>query len=296
MAQSVLSQARDTMLNGSYMFALAIGVLGSSVIHFSQGLMKLGILRRQEGKATARSRCAYGIGVVLNFTAPFWVIVANRFGPTVLYTSMYAVGLLPLLVFSAMKLKHRVSPRDISGAILIVLASVALVFGVAPKMAPPLPGMNILPMLWVALALSACLYVGLQIASPGRWISEGLLLGLVGGCFLAMDSLLKGIAQADGGVVGFLPITTGGAGLFLLSFVGAGIALGMTQWAHVRGAAPAQTIAAYDAAYISLPILLLPVFQEKTSLDVWCVGGLVLMIVGLLVLNRGTKADSDLNP
>ena len=291
-ALSALSLQFIPMLEWSYLVVLVIGVIGSSVIHFSQGLMKLGILRSQLGQATSRSRWIYRVGVILNFTAPLWVVLANRFGPTALYTSMYAVGLLPLLLFSSVKLKDRASRAEILASVLIVTAAVLLAIGASQTMAVPLTDSNVRPFIWVALVLLVGLIIGLGVSRSLGWPSVGLLMGIVGGCFLAMDSLLKGIAQSDGGVVGFLPQTGTGLWLFFFSFIGAGIAFGMTQWAHVRGASPTQTIAAYDAGYVVLPILLMPMLGGDAHLNNWCIGGLLLMAVAITGLSLGRIRDS----
>lgn len=273
------------MLEWSHTIALGLGIAGSIVIHISQGMMKLGIWLRQQGNETVRSRWIYRIGVTLNFTAPLWIVVANRFGPTALYTSMYAVGLLPLLVFSATKLNYRPARSEIAGSILIVLASPLLASGVAKLGLATASPKDVWAFLWVGLLLLTLLSLGLHLAKKLRWPPEGLLFGGVGGGYLALDSLLKGIAQANEGVVGFLPKTPEGWGLFILSFLGAGIAFGMTQWAHFRGAAPSQTIASYDAGYVLLPILLLPFLYQNAQLNWFCLLGIAITLSGLVLLS-----------
>lgn len=80
--------------------------------------MRLGIFRRSSSSTGFKSNQVYLFGLILNFTAPLWVILANRFGPTILYTSVYAVGLIPLLVFSCIQFGHRIRPRELIGAVL----------------------------------------------------------------------------------------------------------------------------------------------------------------------------------
>ena len=85
--------------------AMLIGIAGTSVIHSSKGVMKLGMQRLQHAKAVGGPKRAasaiYTAGMLANFTTPFWVMFANLFAPTVFYTSMYGLGLISLLLFLA---------------------------------------------------------------------------------------------------------------------------------------------------------------------------------------------------
>lgn len=272
-----------------YYLALGIGLIGSSVIHFSQGLLKLAIYRRQAGDRSVANRHLYGLGLVLNFSAPFWVIAANRFGPTVLYTSMYASGLLGLILFSKWKLHHPLRFLEVLGASLLVLGSVLLVLGFGrtdiAAMETTQPGW----LIGALLLLGLLVWPAVRLSEKVDWLPTGLVMGAIGGAFLALDSLLKGVAQADGGVAGFLPVTSQGWALFLLSFMGAAAALGMTQWAYGKHHPPTPTIAAYDAGYIALPVLLLPVAQGKSGQwDPVCVAGLVVVVLGLFCMGRAS--------
>ncbi len=117
----------------NYPIALLIGLLGTSVIHASKGIMKLGILRIRaagvEGRSKRRASLLYGAGIAANFTAPFWVMVANLFGPTVLYTSMYGAGLVALLLFSRFILHEHLTRRHVLGAAVIMAGTGVLGYG-----------------------------------------------------------------------------------------------------------------------------------------------------------------------
>ena len=97
----------------SFVLAMAIGVLGTSVIHLSKGVMKRGLVLMRERVARPRTaRSVYFAGVAMNFTNPLWVIIANRFAPTVYYTSMYGLGLVALLVYARFRLGENISRRQ----------------------------------------------------------------------------------------------------------------------------------------------------------------------------------------
>ncbi|NBB80066.1 MAG: hypothetical protein GVY36_11590 [Verrucomicrobia bacterium] len=277
-------------MDPQHLIVLVIGIVGSLTVHLSQGLLKLAILRRADGAGGRRNSFLYTTGLVLNLSAPLWVILANRFGPTVLYTSMYATGLLGLILFSCWKLGRPLRAAEGFGALLIMIGSAVVVLGYQrggiTEMETTAPGW----LLGAALMLALLLIPGVRLAEHWEWLPTGLVMGGFGGAFLAIDSLLKGVAQAEGGAGAFLPISGTGWTLFALSFLGAAAALGMTQWAHAKKQPPTPTIAAYDAAYVALPILILPLAQgQGIGLDPVCLAGLGLIVGGLFWIGRANQ-------
>lgn len=108
-----------------------------------------------------------------------------------------------------------------------------------------------------------------------------------GGAFLALDSLLKGVAQSDSGAAAFLPSTVTGVALFAVSFIGAAMAFAMTQWADARGTPSSATIAGYDAAYMVTPVVLVSMgMQQGYILNPLCLLGLGFTFCSLALLHR----------
>jgi len=274
-------------MSDGYLIALLFGVLGSVVVHLSQGLMRLGILRQQQAILSRNSRLLYLTGMLLNFSAPLWVVIANRFGSTILYTSIYAIGLLALLWFSCIKLGMTLRRRDLAGAVLLTVGAALLALGSITLDAQPMHELNTMPMWWFAMTL---LLIVLPLALLTRryaWLPQGILFGALGGAFLALDSVFKGIAQSDLGAAAWLPSTAAGMQLFAISFIGAIMAFAMTQWAHIRAAPPSATIAGYDAAYVLTPLLLLSLATGDASvLNALCLWGAACILVALVLLHR----------
>ncbi len=104
--------------------AMTIGFVGTSVIHISKGMMKLGISRMRAGRAgdggVRRVSIVYIAGMFANFTTPFWVMPANLFAPTVFYTSMYGTGLVAgaTLIQSAPHLDHALTATPTRHSVL----------------------------------------------------------------------------------------------------------------------------------------------------------------------------------
>lgn len=270
-----------------HVMVILIGIVGSSVIHFSQGLMRLGIMRKAAGEVTKRTRWIYGMGVALNLSAPLWVVLANRFGPTTLYTSMYAAGIIVLILFSNIKLGAPFRARDLTGSIFLI-AGTALLGMDGLGNPTDMSTVDPVPLLLTALVAFLLIWPLGRYGHRLSIIPQGLLFGMLGGGFLALDSLLKGVAQYDSGSAAFVPSTGPGLMLFVLSFIGAAAAFGMTQWAHFRNARASETIAGYDAAYVALPVLILPLTaNDSTGVSTMCYAGLVCLGIGLFFMVSG---------
>lgn len=270
--------------------AMLIGIAGTSTIHLSKGVMKHGVVLLREcsriqpsaGGAVARvkARGVYVAGIAMNFTNPVWVIVANRYAPTVYYTSMYGVGLVSLLLFSHVVLNERLDSRRLLGAAVVILGT--LVVGVG-RIVTPVPGMHLasrtLVLVIAALWVIAAPLTALLSRSTSMTLQE-LLFGLLGGGLASLEAVLKGIAQsgADGNT--FLPQTGPNWVIFLVSFLGAAGAFAMIQWSYLRRCRVSIMAAAYDVSYVALPLVLVAVAVPGERLG-------LLSILGLLVLACG---------
>ncbi len=287
--------------------AMAIGIVGSSAVHLSKGVMKLGISGLGAGGASGgasggaatpavavaiaaarrRSRVIYALGIALNFTTPLWVIVANRFAPTVYYTSMYGLGLGALLVYSRLRLHEHIAPRQLLGVLLIV--SGTLVIGVS-ELTQDVPSLYdasrsrlfIVAGLWILLTpLAAVLMRG------GRPAIQEILFGVAGGGLAALDAIAKGVAQSGEAGNTFLPTTGANWVLFVLSFIGAAGAFGMIQWSYLRSCRASMMSATYDLAYVAVPLLLVPFILGTPMVGPWCIVGIALLGIGAALTAGG---------
>lgn len=268
--------------------AMLIGVLASAVIHLSQGLMKLGIqrIRTPEPVAGLSGRTLHVTGMALNFTAPLWVILANRFAPTPFFTSMYATGLLVLLAFSCYKMGECLRPVQVAGAGVIVAGTLLIAGGEYIAGTPSMASVD--PRIVIAVA------AGWLLATPvlgwfmlgRRTVARELVFGLAAGGFLALDALLKGLAQADPEGSTFLPQTPAAWGLFAASFVGAAGAFGMMQWGFARGCRASIVAANYNVGYVMVPLLVVPLATTGAGIGWWCVAGVALLALGVMAVQR----------
>lgn len=111
------------------LIAMALGIIGSSVIHLSQGMMRYRwYLRKVQPDRSRMAANYFRVGLLMNFSAPLWVIAANGFAPTVFFTSMYAVGLIPLLIFTCAKMGECFGRRQLAGVATIILGTAVIAY------------------------------------------------------------------------------------------------------------------------------------------------------------------------
>ena len=255
--------------------AMALGVVGSSVVYLSKGVMRAGITRRH--------RLLYLLGMVMNFTNPLWVIVANRYAPTVYFTSMYGIGLVPLILYAHRALGEELTRRTLLGMGVIAAATILVGFDTNVRGAPALGGfprssVALVAALWFvawpgALAL---------LRRPGRGVQE-FMFGVAAGGMAALEALVKGVAQTSGGVTGFVPSDPFGWVLFATSFLGAAGAFLLIQWSILRNCRAAYMAATYDITYVALPVFTVQLLHPGGSAGVITIAGLALFTIGGIV-------------
>lgn len=273
--------------------AMVIGVFGTTTIHLSKGMMRLGIkhLRREEvgfgeQKSTSRKRASaiYTTGVLMNFTNPLWVIVANRFAPTVYYTSMYGLGLIALLVFSRIRLRETIDHRQILGVFVIVAGT--LIVGVSELLdgAPSLFGASRIRVITIALLWVVAAPILAIMLRGWKIVIQEVFFGITAGGLAALEAVVKGVAQAGAVSNSFLPQTTVNWWLFGLSFFGAAGAFGLIQWSYFRSCRASVMGAAYDVAYVAVPLLIVPYVLGAPTLGFWCFTGLAVLTAGAFLV------------
>ena len=270
--------------------AIALGILGTSVIHLSKGLMAYGL----SSKPRKAKRLVYSLGILLNFTNPLWVVLANRFAPTPYYTSVYGFGLIPLLVFSYLVLHQRFSKAQLLSTVLIVCGTILLgysqVISEVPSMYTPDPtGIVTFASLW--LLVMPLILVGMKSL---RLPVQEVAFGLAAGGMAALDAVIKGVAQTSQIGSTYLPVTTLGWFLFLGSFLGALGAFVLIQWSYLRQCRPSIMGGVYDVSYTAMPLLLLAGFQNYPIRSPLLVVGFTLLLLGVILsLDLSTKPSLD---
>jgi hypothetical protein len=288
----------------SALLVILLGIAATTQNHLAKALERQGIdvfdmlrarLKRsaEEVPSGFKKPLIYTVGLILNHTTFLYhLMVAPLKGNTALYTSMYGMGLVTLLVYSTRVMKERISRLELTGALTICLGTLTL--GLEGVSRPP-PDMSHIDLartgISLVILLSVCallILTGMHNGSP-RVI--GLLFGLCAGICGCLDPFLKGVGQATGGAGKFLPSGFGGWLLLAFSFIIGEAAVVITQVGFIHRSRANILVPAYNCSYVAIPVLL-QAFLLPGYILYWSTGGgLVLIMVGI-VLMRAFRAEA----
>jgi drug/metabolite transporter (DMT)-like permease len=270
--------------------AMAIGVLGTSVIHLSKGMARHAVQQIGAARDAAQKRAArlfYLLAIIINHSNPIWIIWANTYAAPTRYTSMYGFGLVVLLLYSLFVLGERLEPRQLTGALIILGGTAAL--GILTGESAPLgvqgirTGRALLSMAGAVVA-TAVLLLSEAARTRGATSRLEIVAGVLAGLLASFDPLLKAMGQSGPCGNTILPSTAVGWILYLASFVIALVAFLVTQWGFFRGCRAAILVAAFNATYVTAPIVVLSLSLPGYRLSGWAWASLVLINAGILAI------------
>lgn len=266
--------------------AMLLGVASSGTLHISQALMRQGIARLRSGDRRTATRLMYTLGLLLNFTAPFWVMVANLFADTLWFTSMFATGMVALLMFSYWVMKEPVNRWQILGALCIVVGTILIATAGFSDSTRERTGFNLAILLTASVIWLVVMPAAALVTRHRALTVQEVIFGLAAGGFLALDALWKSLAQQRvDGSVGVVPQGFEAWALLGVSFLGAAGAFLMMQWSYWRHCRAAAVMVGYNLMYVTLPLALaslLALLQGRLPWNPLIVLGLVIMVVGAL--------------
>lgn len=296
----------------SAILVVLLGLVSTTQNHMAKALERQGIsvlevlkarFSRREGRGTqkrpageSRVGLVYVTGLILNHTVfVYHLLIAPLGGNTALYTSMYGVGLVVLLLYSTRVMEERLSHRELLGVLAILGGTLLVGIDGISRPAPNMGNMDMngtLAALALLLAACACLLAaGLR---NGTEQGIGLAFGLTAGALGTLDPFLKGVAQTEGG--GRLtPGSITGWVLLVSSFLIGEVAFLVTQWGFYRRARANILVPALNSSYIGVPVVLQSILLPGYVLSPPTFTGLVLIMSGFLLvrgLGRGPRQET----
>ncbi len=288
------------------LWVILVGILSTTQNHLAKALERQGIevfdqirawLLKTGGVAAGgvRKPLIYTVGLILNHTTFLYhLLVVPLGGTTALYTSMYGIGLVALLVYSTRVMHEKITSLELAGAGAILVGT--LIIGLEGIWRPPLD-MAQMDVRSTLLALGMLLggslgwmAVGLRNASPKV---IGLAFGLSAGICGALDPFLKGVGQAAGGGAKLAPGTGIGWVLFVVSFVIGEAAVVITQWGFIRRARANILVPAFNCSYIATPVALQAFLLPGYDLYVSSWTGLGLIMGGIILMRAFKRQNGE---
>jgi len=276
---------------------LLLGIISTIQTHLAKALERQGIEVFEQIKAKLqrsgqpvdgglKKPVIYTIGVVLNNTLFIWSTLAQPYGPPALFSSMFGVGLVFLMVYAAAVLKERITRREMAGAAAIVFGTLAIGYenisraDTMDRFTMNLDALFLALGIWLALSLA--FVVG---ASRSRNLSLiALAFGLLAGGFGSLDPFFKGVGQNYGGSSGILPSNAIGTVIFSASFVIGFLAFVVTQIGFAKKVRASLLVPAYNAAFIGLPVLWQVLLLPGYRLSWLTALGLALILAGVAAM------------
>jgi drug/metabolite transporter (DMT)-like permease len=271
---------------------ILLGIVSTVQNHLAKALERQGIEVFDQIKAKlwgsgqvhggANKPLIYTVGLILNNTVFIWAVLAQPYGPPALFSSMYGIGLVFLMIYAVTVLKEKVTPLEAIGAAAIVAGT--LVIGVEnigradmDRFQMDLRTMFVALGVWLALSLAFLVIAGRRQDLRLAALAFGNLAGGLG----SLDPFFKGVGQSYGGSPGLLPSNALGMAIFLSSFIIGFLAFVITQIGFAKKVRASLLVPAYNAVFIGLPVLwqtlLLPAYQPS-----WMtILGLILIVGGV---------------
>jgi hypothetical protein len=285
---------------------ILLGIASTTQTHLAKALERQGIetwdlirarLKRtgEEIEGKARKPVIYAVGLVLNHTTFLYhLLVAPLGGTTALYTSMFGMGMIALLLYSKLVMKEEISHLELVGAAAILAGT--LTIGVEGISRPPLDmgAMDLAAtVLAILLLLGLCvvfIVAGLRNGTPHL---IGLAFGLGAGTCGSLDPFLKGVGQTAGGGGDFMPGSVGGWIVLASSFLVGEMAVLITQWGFYRRARATLLVPAYNCSYIAVPVILQWLLLLGYELYWTTIAGLGLIMAGFVCM-RSFKPGAEM--
>lgn len=282
----------------SHVIAMLYGIIGSVLFNISKGMQRQGIGAFRELLAARREkrrpRCdrgfstliaVYVIGIILNNSLSFFAVLANRYAPSSYFTSMFGIGIIALIPYSAHFLHEPIHPVQYFGAVVLALGTLVLGYDGILRQEFNMANIDITAV-WVFIAITLVITA---ILMRYAWHTRdpfimGVVFGLFTGFSASLDPVLKGIGQNFGGGEGFLPIHPTGWIMFLVSFIFSTVSFLACQWIFARGIRASVLIPSQNCTYIVYPLFIQVVALPGFTLDKTTALGLLVTMLGIIMM------------
>ncbi len=280
------------------LIAMVIGIAGTFLFHLSKGMQKhnvqalnsvsLALKKRDKQvlkQVDRRQLLLYILAVVMNAVLPVGVWIASAFAPPSYFTSMFGLGLIVLMFYSAHIIKEKIHALEYWGTFFIVMGTIFL--GLESIYRPKTNMGNIQrELLWFFIIVYFFIIFILMIFARKKNTPAmiGFAFGLFTGMCAALDPVFKSIGQNLGIQGQFLPSSLVGWIIFSLSFLAGILSFIVTQWAFAIGARASVLVPIHNSLMIGLPIILqgiaLPGFDFTRITGL----GLILTLTGIFLI------------
>jgi drug/metabolite transporter (DMT)-like permease len=263
-------------------FGLLFGIISTIFVHLGKVMERQGIeiySREKSFKEKGNKPMIYLIGVIFNNSVVLWQIIAMQYSTAAVFSSVFGLGLILLMLYSHFVLHEDIKKPEIIGSILIVIGTT--VIGIIQLTEPtPIENVNFVN-IYILLIVIVLIFPIILIMSIKKKYAIAIVVGIVAGTLSGLDNVFKRIGLKEG-IANIINVQT--LPLFVISFIMALTAFALCQIAFAKGAEASKLVPIYNSFYIAIPVIVELFIYEGTFLSVEKIFALSLIIVGVFFM------------
>ncbi|MFX0003038.1 MAG: hypothetical protein ACFE9C_05870 [Candidatus Hodarchaeota archaeon] len=280
----------------SVALGLLFGIINTLTLHLAKGMERHGIeifSRKKSFKEKGKKPLIYIIGFALNNTVFIWQILGTTFASAAVFSSVFGLGLILLMLYSRYILHEEITRVELLGAILIIIGTtmVGFFYIIEPTVTGTVNYLNFF-ILIVVMILLFSLLIGFSWKTR---IAVAFIFGAVAGTLGGTDNVLKRIGLSSSNFIetfaGLLRMELDSY-IFLFSFLAGFFALIITQIGFAKGADASRLVPMYNSLYISAPVLFELLIVEGASVSLGIILSIVIIIIGVFLMNIFKKKEN----
>lgn len=278
---------------------LLFGIVNTMVLHLAKAMERHGIeifSRKKSFKEKGKKPLIYIIGFALNNTVVIWQILGTTFAPATVFSSVFGLGLILLMLYSHYILHEEFKTPELIGATLIVIGTTMV--GFLYIIEPPETGVINYPNFFILLIVISIIFTLLISFSWKTKIGIAFIFGAVAGTLGGMDNVFKrmgltssNLIEAFAGVFRLEVLSI----IFVISFFLGLLALTLTQIGFAKGADASRLVPMYNSLYIAASVIFELIIIEGATISIGVIISIIVIIVGVFLMNIFKKTEEKFN-
>lgn len=268
---------------------LLFGIINTSLLHIAKGMERHGIeifSKKKTFKEKGRKPLIYIAGLILNNLTPIWQIYGNTFASATVFSSVFGLGLVVLMLYSHYILKEEITNLELIGAILIIIGTtvVGILYSIEPSVTGDFNYFNFFVLVIIISIIFSCL-IGI---SWKKKVAIAFIFGAVAGSLGGIDNVFKRMGlsssnflEAFAGVFRLELLSI----LFVISFLLGLLAFLLTQIGFAKGADASKLVPMYNSMYIIAPIIFEFIINRNATVSIWIILAAFIIIIGIFLMN-----------
>lgn len=283
----------------SVILGLIFGIINTLTLHLAKAMERHGIeifSRKKSFKEKGKKPLIYIIGFILNNTIFIWQILGTTFASAAVFSSVFGLGLILLMIYSHFILNEEINSYELIGAILIIIGTtmVGFFYIVEPEVTGNINYVNFFIIILVMIIFFSIL-IGFSWKTK---IAVAFIFGAVAGTMGGTDNVLKRIGLTSSN---FIEAFAGvfrleiNSYIFLFSFLAGFFALILTQIGFAKGADASKLVPMYNSLYIAGPVFFELLIVQEATVSIGIILSILIIIVGVFMMNIFKKSKENKN-